>query len=486
MKELRDYQTKAISLLAMSIARGSKRPILQLATGAGKTLIAAHIIKRALAKGNRVIFVVPALSLIDQTVQAFADEGITEVGVIQGEHELTNFKKPVQVASIQTVARRKRVPDASLVIVDECHRMFEGLFDWMASWNAIPFIGLSATPWSKGLGIHYDDLIVGATTSQLIEAGHLSKFRVFAPDTPDLSKCRTVAGDYHEGDIAEAMDSTITGNVVSNWLKHGENRPTLCFGVNRLHAKAMAKEFEKSGVVTAYIDAYTSMEERAKIANRFQSGEVKVICNVGTMTTGVDLDVRCLILARPTKSQSLFVQIIGRALRTAEGKKDAIIFDHTGTHTRLGFVTAIHHDSLCDGKKTKADSDRDKKEEPLPKECKKCFFVKPPRVHECPACGFKPEAISEIEHEKGELVEIKIKKKLNRVTDKSEKRQFYAELLGECGVRGFRVGWAAYAYKQKFGVWPNAHKDVVAVTPSQTVRDYATYLKISNAQRKRA
>jgi superfamily II DNA or RNA helicase len=167
--------------------------MLQAPTGFGKTLLAAAVVDGARRKGKRVIFVVPALSLIDQTVQAFGEEGIVEVGV--GFHELSDFNQPVQVASVQTLMRRK-IPAADVVVIDEAHRWFDFYGKWMSDpeWAKVPFIGLSATPWTKGLGKHYDDLLIAATTRDLIDAGYLSQFRVFAPSHPDLGAVRTVRG----------------------------------------------------------------------------------------------------------------------------------------------------------------------------------------------------------------------------------------------------------------------------------------------------
>jgi superfamily II DNA or RNA helicase len=201
MSELRPYQTTAIDLVWRAMAEGRRRPILMMATGAGKTKTAAEIIRRALAKGKRVIMTMPAIELIDQTVQALWNEGIRDVGVIQADHPMTDYSKPVQVASVQTLTRRK-LPEADLVIVDEAHRAHKIIFQWMQQCPKLPFIGLSATPWTKGLGKHYDDLIIAATTQQLIREGCLSPFRVFAPSHPDLTGVRTVAGDYAEDELA--------------------------------------------------------------------------------------------------------------------------------------------------------------------------------------------------------------------------------------------------------------------------------------------
>jgi DNA repair protein RadD len=240
LRPLRPHQDCALDALRSSLAAGRRRPMLQAPTGFGKTLTAAHIIQRALDKDKRVAFTVPAISLINQTVAAIEAEGIHCVGVMQGIDERTDREQPVQVASIQTLARRKR-PDVDLVIVDEAHQLHREVFRWMKDCPQIPFIGLSATPWARGLGKYYDDLIIAATPADLIRDGYLSPFVVFAPSEPDLADVRTIAGDFHEGELAAAMDkAAITGDIVDTWLRRGEGRSTFCFCVNRRHAQHIA------------------------------------------------------------------------------------------------------------------------------------------------------------------------------------------------------------------------------------------------------
>ena len=382
--------------------------MLQAPTGFGKTLTAAHIIQRALDKGNRVIFTVPALSLIDQTVTAFAAEGIECVGVMQGYHPGTDGEQPVQVCSAQTLARRQK-PDAAIVIVDEAHLAFKSVHEWMADpeWARVPFIGLSATPWTRGLGKHFDDLIIAARTGDLIEQGYLSPFVVFAPSEPDLSGVRTVAGDFHEGELAEACDtSTLVGDVIDTWLKRGEDGPTLCYGVNHAHAEHLQQRFVEAGVAAEYIDCFTELQDRERIFDRFRAGTTRVIANVATLAIGIDLDVRCIVDARPTRSEMLFVQTIGRGLRTAPGKDRLTVLDHAVNHLRLGLVTDIHHDRLDDGEARRGKNDSPKRAEPLPVLCAFCKAVLPRMSRVCDQCGTAREAKTDVRHVDGELVEL--------------------------------------------------------------------------------
>lgn len=460
MRPLRPHQSQAIDSLRAALASGSKRPMLQAPTGAGKTVLAAAIIDLARSKRNRVIFTVPAISLIDQTAREFYAEGIRDVGVIQADHPMTDPSKPVQIASIQTLQRRS-IPDADLVLIDEAHRIFKFTEDWMSreEWLGVPFIGLSATPWTKGLGRLYDRLIIAATTGELIEQGYLSRFRVFAPTHPDLSKVRTVAGDYHEGDLSGVMsEKTLTADIVRTWLEKGEGRPTLCFAVDRVHARTLQAQFAASGVSCGYVDANTPLEEREAVRKKFAAGDYQVVCNVGVLTTGVDWDVRCIILARPTKSEMLYVQIIGRGLRTADGKSDCLVLDHSDTTLRLGFVTDIHHDKLNDGTMTTGDQQAGDREPPKPKECPQCHYVREPKVPSCPACGHVPEKVSQVETREGELIDLtaarKDQSKVNK-EDWSHKIDFMRQLKGYALKAGKSEGWVAHKYRSYTGVWPN-------------------------------
>jgi DNA repair protein RadD len=188
------------------------------------------------------------------------------------------------------------------------------------------------------------------------------------------------------------------------------------------------------------------------------------------LTTGVDWKVNCLILARPTRSEMLYVQIIGRALRIAEGKADALILDHSDTTQRLGFVTDIHHDKLDDGKPKKA---AEKKPPPLPKECESCGFLKPPRVATCPNCGHKRKVSSDLMEQDGELVEVTgahgQKKGVKRVWTMEEKAQFLAELKTYGLEHGYKPGWASRKYKDRFDVWPDwSIKDIAPAAAIST------------------
>lgn len=479
MTELWDHQTEALKAIRQSVAQGVRRLVVQAPTGSGKTKMAADLIAGAQRKGNRLAFVVSHLSLIDQTVEALYKEGIAEVGVVQADHQLTDWSQPVQVCSIQTIRRRKAYPDAKAVVIDEVHVLHETHKQWLKdpAWADVPFIGLSATPWTRGLGKYFDSLLIAATTQELIDKGLLSKFKVFATGHPDLRNVRTVAGDYHEGELSTAMQAgTLTADIIKTWKERWGKDKTFLFAVDRAHAKTLAERFTQAGVSCAYQDALTPPHERAQIKRRFHSGEYQIVANIGTLTVGVDWDVRCIILARPTKSEMLFVQIIGRGLRTAPGKDYCLILDHSDTTERLGFVTDIFHDHLDDGK-PKTKEQREPPRLKLPKPCPACGAMMPMKNLTCQNCGNKFEIISGFVERDGELFEI-VPKAIVRPTSKphefsrEDKLTFFRMLLGYGVEHSYKDGWAANQYKQKFGEYPSAFGTPEPLVPDMQMRSW--------------
>lgn len=460
--ELHPHQADALDQLRCSLRAGSRRPVLQAPTGFGKTVVAAHIVHGVRQRGKRIAFCVPTLGLVDQTFERFVANGIPagDMGVIQADHPWRRPAAPVQIATAQTLNRRT-FPEVDVVVVDECHVRFDVYERWMQACPQVTFVGLSATPWSKGLGQQYDDLIQSISLADLIERGYLSPFRVFAPSKPDLKGVRTVAGDYHEGDLAERCNKAeLVADIVKTWLDKAEGRPTLCFATGRDHARALHDRFEAHGVPVAYVDANTPRDEREEIGRQLGTGAIKVACNIGTLTTGIDWDVRCLILARPTKSKILYCQIIGRALRTADGKVDALILDHSDTTERLGFVTDIHVDELDDGTKPKQ-AEAVAKEAPLPRCCPSCAALMPAASKTCSECGHgfvKPAIMGEAQ---GELVEVAPRKRdtVKEGLVKQGKQSIYSQLLDIRQSRGRKPGWVANTYRDIFGVWPRGLMD---------------------------
>jgi len=493
-RELWDHQAQALVALRQSIGQGVRRIVLSAPTGAGKTLMAAAVVEGAQRKGNRLAFVVPSIQLIDQTVEKFYAEGIRDIGVIQANHEMTDWSRSVQVCSVQTLKSRQAYPEAKIVVIDECHALHKFHADWLMrpDWQNVPFIGLSATPYTKGLGRYFHSLLIAATTKELIDKGLLSPFTVYACPKADLKDVKVVAGDYVKDQLSSAMQNgTLTADIVKTWKDRWGKDKTLVFAVDRAHAETLHFRFIDAGVRSAYQDANTSSADRHEIERGFHDGRYQVVCNVGTLTTGVDWDCRCLVLARPTKSEILYVQIIGRALRTAPGKDKALILDHSDTTQELGLVTDIHHDHLHDGKKQTAREAAEKPRKPLPRACPQCANIQPRLNRVCQQCGFKLPLMSGVTERDGILVEfvpgkVPVKGK-DRVWTRAEKVSFYAQLLGYAREHGYKDGWAANKFRDKMSEWPRDMKWVTPTEPSFEVVSWVKAMTIRWAKsRKRA
>jgi DNA repair protein RadD len=479
-KTLRPHQKSAIEQLRSSIRSGKRKTVLMMPTGAGKTLTAAKIIESATDKGNQVLFTVPRISLIDQTVAEFEREGIFSIGVQQANHPRRMDSAMVQIGTVHTLLRRlESLPlNPGLVLVDEAHEDNKVIHQMMDKWPRTPFIGLTATPWRTGMGLVWQDLIIPVTIGSLIEYGYLSQFKVYAPHVPDLKGVRSSMGDYAEAGLEEVMgEAKIVGGIVETWLERGENRPTLVFCVNCNHAKAVHNQFERAGIASAYVDHKTDVVERGIIERRFRAGEIKVACSVRTLTTGVDWPVSCIVDAAPTKSEMLHVQKIGRGLRVNEGTEDLIILDHAGNSLRLGLVTDIHHDTLCTKTKPEPEpSERKERGERLPKPCHVCEILFTGLT--CPSCGAERKPGHGVESAEGELVELTPKKPVSR----DDKQTFWSMALYVDQARGKGGRLAKGLYKGKFGVWPKGLVDQPR-RPDASFYNYEKSRRIAYAKR---
>lgn len=446
------------------------------------------LIRGARLKHKRVAFLANRVHLIEQTSRRFAKSKIPH-GIIQGENT-RNVYEPVLVASIQTVARRG-LPDVDLLIIDEAHTV-AGSKEYRAAivGAKCPVIGLSATPYARGLGKHYAELggplfermVIAATIPELIADGFLVDVDVYAPSEPDMTgikQGRNAFGemDYSDADVGRAVDKPeLVGDIVTHWSRLAKDTPTVCFAANIAHSKHIVERFQSVGVPAEHIDCYTSDDERQAILRRIESGETRVISNVGILAEGWDFPAcKTLILARPTRSLIRYIQMAGRVLRPHSSKERALILDHSGTVSRLGFPADEFPMELDDGKPRQQGGQRDK-QEPQPKVCPSCSYVKPAKVHQCPVCGFAPEKRLDIETAEGDLVLLK------RKAPKMEKQAFYSQLLAIAESKGYRDGWIAHKYREYFGVWPRGLEDV-ATQPTKVVHDFLRHLQIRDAKR---
>jgi superfamily II DNA or RNA helicase len=488
----RPYQLLAIQNLRSSLAEEYIRVLLYSPTGSGKTEIAMSIIKSARAKGKRVAFLCNRITLVKQTSRRFTKSGITH-GVIQGSNTF-GVHAEVIVASIQTVSRRG-LPTVDLLIIDEAHGV-AGSKDYRAVIAAAkcPVIGLTATPFARGLGKHYheiggalfEQLVVAATIPELIADNYLVDCDVYAPSEPDMTgikQSRNAFGemDYSDADVGRATDKPeLIGDIVKHWLRLANGTPTVSFASNITHSQHIVAQFNAAGVPAEHIDCYTDEAERQAILKRIETGETLVISNVAILAEGWDFPAcKTLILARPTRSLIRYIQMAGRVLRPHESKTRALILDHSGTVARLGFPTDEFPLELDDGTPRQAGASKDQVKK-LPKACPSCSYVKPAAVHQCPVCGFAPEKRSDVTVKDGDLVLV-TKKKAGRIA----KQAFYSQLIAIAESKGYRDGWVGHKFKEYFGVWPRGLTRVAA-EPTAEVKNFLKHLQIRHAKSKEA
>jgi superfamily II DNA or RNA helicase len=488
--KLRQYQEDTVAEARRRLV-DFKRVIIKAATGAGKTEMSMAIIKMAVAKGKRVAFIVNRVKLLEQTSRRFFKAGIHH-GIIQS----TNTRNPdaaVVVCSIQTVARRS-LPPVDLIIVDEAHCV-AGSKDYrelIFSRDNVPLLGVTATPYSRGLGKFYPELngklfetmVEAASIATLTEQGFLVDCDIYAPSEPDLTNVRTQRNsfgeiDYSETDLAKAVDKpNLIGDIVEHWKRLGRGKPTICFATNIQHSNHIVAEFNAAGIPACHIDCYMDAEESDHLVEQFKAGEFTILSNVALLAEGFDHpETEVMILARPTRSLIRYIQMGGRILRPADGKERGLILDHSGSTLRLGYPNEDRDIPLCDGRPQQTTQPK-KKEEPLPKKCPSCHFLKPARVHACPRCGFAPQKPLGIETDRHEQLT-----KLDRSkATMADKQNWYSQLVKVRIEKNYKEHWADHAYRDKFGVWPRGMKDVPAKEVSKEVSGWLIHRNIKRAK----
>lgn len=480
---LRDYQLAAIEQLDDAFERGNSSPLLTLPTGSGKTVIAAELIRRELDAGGTALFLAPRRELIFQASKKLSAVGVSHGVVLAGADHLRNGYARAQVASIDTLrarmVRKKRLVllDFSLVIMDEAHlSITKCRKELLDLWPKARRIGLTATPTRKdgrALGMLYDALVEPTSTAQLTEHGYLAPARYFSLSEPDLRRVGIIAGDYNAKDLDAATNCPeLVGDVVQTWLGRAADRRTVVFCCSISHSAAMTESFLRAGVAAEHVDANTPPHDREATFKRFSDGDTQVLTNCLLASYGFDLPVlSCVVLARPTKSLMLYLQMIGRGLRIAPGKTDCLILDHSGCVHEHGFA---HDDrrwtlegdyALVDRPKSSGKARGGDAELVDCPECAAIFSG----TRTCPECGFylKPRG-QEIETLDGELIEIGAQME----PDDKERLVFLCELRGYAIEKGYKPGWAGHTFRERFNDWPPREwsREPVAIPSLKTRR----------------
>lgn len=468
---LRPYQADAVQALREFIRTGRKRLLLVAGTGAGKTLTSAHILREAASKGSYTLFIVDRVALVDQTSAVFEEYGIPH-GVVQGSHPKWAPHENVQVCSAQTLARRSLPRDPDLIIVDECHTQYRATLDYMQRHADAVKIGLTATPFTAGMGEHWDDVVNVIPTRKLIEGGHLVEPKIYVARAPEDAELGLNSYGEFSDASATAAGIQIIGDVVEEWksktAEHfGGPVKTIVFSPTVEHGRELCSAFAAAGFnfqQISYLDR--SDEERAAKIAEFRQPDSLIdgLVSCGVLTKGFDVpDVRVGISCKPyRKSLSSHMQEIGRIMRTHAGKDRALWLCHSGNIERFAIdMFDVWENGAGElSQATKRDSKpRERNEAERQKVvCPECSGSL--RGNTCMCCGWEKPARSGIHAVEGELQEF-------RLPDAMQPR---AGLRAECLKEPRKVWEAALVYTSErsrkgedharrwaYGVWRDVY-----------------------------
>lgn len=449
--QLRDYQkNEMVDPVRERLRSGVSRIVVQGPTGCGKRYIFNFMATEAARRGKRVMIVVHRHELLQQASRGL-DEVAAPHGIIASGCTMTNDL--IQVASIGTLVRRlQKLPEPDLLIFDEAHHATAGTWRKVIdAWPNAKMIGLTATPCrldGQGLDDIFEDLVIGPSVRELIDGGHLADYQLYAPPIGiETEGVRTRGGDYAQNELAKAVDKpTITGNAVEHYLKICPGRQAIAFCVSIDHSKHVVASFRQAGVRAEHLDGSETKHRREQVISRFARGEIKVLSAVDLFQEGLDVPgAEVAIILRPTQSLGMYLQMVGRVLRAAPGKGQAIILDHAGCALKHGLPDEDREWSL-EGRKKKAKGQQE--QGPAVTQCPQCFACHGP-APKCPSCGHVYETQGrEIEEQAGELQQVdpqELKRQRKREQARAETVDELTELGRQRGYKNPRK-WAEHVY----------------------------------------
>jgi DNA repair protein RadD len=408
---LRDYQREQVQDVAEAMGQGYRRILVQGATGSGKTHAIATIVLAAFLAGLRVLVLATRTRLVRQLHERL-DAFDTPHGVIANPlPELRNYSATVQIASADTLHRRAIVnehipmPAADVVIFDEAHlATADTRLNILDSYPEAVRIGFSATPARKSgrsLGAAFDVLILGRSIRELTAAGTLVPLRIW--NTPVVSEKELLAipkdneGDYQSSALGELLSKPkLVGDVLENWLRIAKGKRTLLFCVNKTHGAALLSDFLRNGIKAEMLTDSDDEDTREEVITRLEQGETHIVINCFLLSYGADIpSVECLVLARPTRSLTMYLQMVGRGLRPSPetGKRDCILIDHGHVVEKLGLPHSDFGWSLDERRNASREAaERTKSAPEKMRTCPECaaIWMTSELGHACPECSWKP------------------------------------------------------------------------------------------------
>jgi len=459
MLELREHQLSVIDKLREGLKEGHRAQLLYAPTGFGKTEVAIYLMQSSAQKEFRSAIILDRIVLVDQT-SARLDKYQINHGVHQADHWRYNTSELIQVCSSQTLEKRQDFPSIDLLIVDECHITRKQISEIIKTNPKLKVIGLTATPFTKGLGQLYSNVVCGSTTEQLVINKWLTPLKVFIAKEIDMTGAKKIAGEW-SADVVTERGMHITGDIVQEWIKKtyeifGKPEKTIVFCAGVAHGQELVKQFAEKGYNFVSVSYKETSDFKKATIEEFNKPDSTIHGLIATdiLTRGFDVaDVKVGVSARPfSKSLSSHIQQMGRVMRPHPSKEFSLWLDHSGNYIRFrNEWEQVYQDGVQE--LSEENIECTKKEPTLKiKEESKCPSCKALWVHkteECAECGYlrKRKQFASLA---GEMHEIG----MNGRQAIEEKQTFYSELLYIANSKRYSPNWASHKYREKFGVWP--------------------------------
>ncbi len=489
----RPFQDVAHRELRAGFLAGHRLQVLMAPTGAGKTFLALRICNEALARGKRALFICDRKTLINQTSAVADGYGMPTHGIIQAKNPRMAIWRPFQIASAQTLGLRGINDDYDVIVVDEAHTVMKAVVDFISASKAA-VIGLSATPFTKGLGKIYGRVVNAATMDELTRQGILTPMRILSCVRPNMDGAETKGGEWTPG-AAEERGMTLIGDVVLEWIKHARGLKTIVFGPTVTHCHELVRQFKAAGINAATFTGETPDGERAELLREYRKPDssLRILVSVEALAKGFDVpDVGCVIDCRPLrKSLSTWIQMIGRGLRCSPGKEECVLIDCSGNVTRFADDFAdVYFNGLATldaGERLDKEIRKDGDDADKPaRSCKSCGYT--PCGRRCVKCGFEPIQKSLVDHAAGEAVEIDILRSATGTMYASSLRELYNMIAtherAKAETRGIGnpKGSTAHRYRELTGKWPASsfvYESVERTPPSKALKAKLQSMRIA-------
>lgn len=471
MLELREHQQGVIDALRQGFKEGHRTQLLYAPTGFGKTEVAIYLMEATRKKDNRSAMILDRIVLVDQTSQRLEKYDINH-GVHQADHWKYNTSELIQICSSQTLERRQDFPKMDVLIIDECHITRKQINELIKNNPRLKVIGLTATPFTKGLGTLYSNVVCGSTTQSLVINKWLAPLKVYIAKEIDMKGAKKIAGEWSP-DVVTERSMRITGDIVQEWIKKthevfGRPRKTIVFCAGVAHGQDLVKQFAEKGYNFVSISYKETSEFKKEVIEDFSKPDTEIHGLIATdiLTRGFDVpDVMIGVSARPfSKSLSSHIQQMGRVMRPYQDKEFALWLDHSGNYIRFrNEWEEVYQEGVKDLDESKVEhahkepTEREKKEA----KCPSCSALWEQGSEECYSCGYvrKKKQFGSLAGEMHELG-------MNGRDDVRHRQQFFSELLYVAKNKNYSPNWASHKYREKYGVWP---RDLVFRTDTPSI-----------------